>query len=167
MESYLKRFFIGYFLILVVAVGIGQYMGISLITIIVVVLLLELLIYFLDAKYLPKRKTELAKKIIEIFNAEPVSEGVLRFKFDTFDFYAETEVDFRPVIVLIANVETVKFHIPKSQIDRLPISPGFELKEDKVNGIQTYSVYQSDGNGLLFAKEKLERMICEVRPTAS
>ena len=163
----MKRFFVGHFLILVVAVGIGLYIGISLITILIFVLLLELLIYFLDVKYLPKRKTELANKLIELFKAEPVSEGVLRFKIDTFDFYVETEVDFKLGIAQIANAETVKFHIPKNQIDRLSIKPGFVLKEDKVNEIQTYNVYQSDGQGLIPAKEELEKMIYEVKATTS
>ena len=157
MVGYFKRFFIGHFLILIIAVCISFYIGPSGL-VAIFVLLFEFLIYFLDLKYLSKRKTELANKLIEIFKAEPVSEGVMKFNIDTFDLYAEIEVDFK-LGLQIANVETVRFHIPRNQIDRLSTKPGLELKEDKINGIQTYNVYQTHGMGLKLAKEKLEKMI--------
>ncbi len=158
MESYFKRFFIWHFLILITGVFISSFTGQPLITVFAFVILLELLLYFLDAKYLPKRKTELANKLIEIFKAEPFSKGVLKFKIGAFDLFAEIEVDFK-LGFQIANVETVRFHIPRNQIDRLATKPGFELKEDKIDGIQTYNMYQTDGMGLKRAKEKLEKMI--------
>ena len=158
MESYFKRFFIGYYLIAIV-VGISFYVGLlSLGVIIVGVLLFEFLIYFLDAKYLPKRKTELANRLIEIFNAEPFSKGVMKFQMEAFDLFAEIEVDYKLGLQL-ANVETVRFHIRRNQIDRLPTKPGFELKENKIDGIQTYNVYETDGMGLKLAKEELEKML--------
>ena len=67
-------------------------------------------------------------------------------------------VDFK-LSFQISNVETVRFHIPRPQINRLSTKPGFELMEDKINGIQTYDVYQTNGSGLKLAKEKLEKMI--------
>ena len=112
----------------------------------------------LDVKYLPKRKTELANKLIEIFQAEPISEGVMKFKIEAFDLFAEILVDYKLGLQL-ANVETVRFHIPRNQIDQLPTKPGFELKENKIDGIQTYNVYETDGMGLKLAKEELEKML--------
>jgi len=50
---------------------------------------------------------------------------------------------------------------PKSrtQIDQLPVKPGYELMEDKIDGIQTYHIYQTNASMLRFAKEDLEKMI--------
>ncbi len=166
MEGYFKKFFIGHFLILMIAAVTGFYFNISSVTIISFVLLLALLIYVLDVKYLPKRKTEIAGKLIEIFNAEPFSEKVMKFKIVTFDLYAEIEADFLTGIAQVANFETVKFHIPKNQIDHLPIKPGPELKDDKINESQTYNVYQTDGKGLNSAKDSLEKMIKNIKATA-
>lgn len=87
MEGYFKWFFIGHFLILIILAGISIYTGLSLVAIIATALLFEFLLYLLDGKYLSKRKAELAGKLTEVFHAEPVSEGVMKFKIDTIDFF--------------------------------------------------------------------------------
>ena len=158
MEGYFKGFFIGHFLILII-VGISLYFGLSLVAIIIGFLLFEFLLYLLDKKYLPKRKTEITNQLIEIFNAEPFTEGVMKFEIDTIDFFVEIEVDFKLGFQTLANIETVRFHIPRNQIDQLSTKPRFELKENKIDRIQTYNVYETDGMGLKLAKEKLKKMI--------
>ena len=82
----------------------------------------------------------------------------MKFKINKIDFFAEIIVDFK-LGFQIANVETIRFHIPRTQINRLSTKPGFELTEDKINGIQTYDVYETNGLDLKLAKNKLEKMI--------
>ncbi|MGM0582711.1 MAG: hypothetical protein ACQETL_18685 [Bacteroidota bacterium] len=159
MEAYFKRFFIGHLLILViVAFAILFLEGSRLIPILLFVGLIEFLFYYLDTKYLPKRRTEITNELVETFKAEPFSEGVLKFKMDTIDFFVKVEIDFKQGLQL-ANIETVRFHIPITQIDQLSVKLGHELMEDKINGIQTYDIYQTNSSGLRFAKEDLEKMI--------
>ena len=159
MEDYFKYFFIGYFLTLIIVVSIISYFGQSLIAMIIGVLMFGSIILFLDVKYLPKRKTELANKLIEVFKAERVSEGVMKFKIGPLDFYAEIMVDFKLAISQIANFEIVKFHVPRNLVDQLSIKPRFKLKEDKINEIPTYYVYQTDGTGLKLAKKKIGKIV--------
>ena len=159
MEDYLKRFFVGHFLILVIVAFVIFFFGASqLIAILLFVGFMEFLFYYLDSKYLPKRRVELTNELIETFKAEPFSEGVLKFKIETIVFFAKIEVDFK-LGLQGANVETIRFHIPRTQVDRLSPKPGFKLREDKIDGIQTYYIYQTNGSGLNLAKENLEKMI--------
>ncbi len=159
MEVYFKRFFIGHLLILVIVAFAVLFLGgLRLIAILLFVGLIEFLFYYLDTKYLPKRRAELTNELIEIFKAEPLSEGILKFKIRTIDFFVKIEIDFKQGLQ-IANVETIQFHVPRTQIDRLSAKPEFELMEDKIDGTQTYDVYQTNGPGLKLAKEDLEKMI--------
>ena len=162
MEGYFNRFFIGYFLILIV-IAIGFYVGLSLVAIIIGALLFEVLFYLLDLKFLSKRKTELANRLINIFNAEPISKGLVKFKVETFDLFAEIEVDFKLGITQLANFEDISFHIPRYQIDQLAVKPRLELKEAEIDGVQTYVLHQTDGVGLNFAKEKLEKILNQIK----
>ena len=159
MEAYFKRFFIGHLLILViVAFAILFFGGSRVIAILLFAGLIEFLFYYLNTKYLPKRKTEIINELIDTFKAEPFSEGVLKFKMNAIDFFVKVEIDFKQGLQL-ANIETVRFHIPITQIDQLTIKPGRELREDIIDGIQTYDIYQTNGSGLRSAKEDFEKMI--------
>ncbi len=113
---------------------------------------------FILAKHLPKRRDELTNELIQTFNAEPFSAGVMKFKIGKIDFFAEIVVDFK-LGFQIANVETIKFHIPRTQIEQLSKKPEFVLIEDNIDEIQTYNIYQTSGSGLKLAKGKLEKMI--------
>lgn len=159
MVDFFKRFFIGHFLILViVALAIMYFGGSELIAIFLVAVLIESLFYFLDVKFLPKRKAEIANKLIKTFGAEQLLEGIIKFKIGSIEFYAETVVDFKLGLQL-ANFETVRFHVARNQIDQLSTISGFELKENSIDKIQTYVVYETDVEGLKLAQEKLEKMI--------
>ncbi|MEQ9438788.1 MAG: hypothetical protein RIG62_07050 [Cyclobacteriaceae bacterium] len=159
MEVYFKRFFIGHLLILViVAFAILFLGGTRLIAILLFVGLIESLFYYLDTKYFPKRRTEITNELIETFKAESISEGVLKFKMDTIDFFVKVEIDFKQSLQL-ANIDTVKFHIPITQIDELSVKPGQELTENKIDGVQTYEIHQINSSELKFAKEGLKNMI--------
>lgn len=158
MKGYSKRFFIGHIFILFI-VSLCLYAGLSLAAFIIGILLFETLIYFLDVKYIPRRKAELANKLIAVFKAEPNPKGVVKFKLNTFDFFVNIAVDYKVGLSQIANVETISFHIPRYQVDRLLAKPRFEWKKDEMNGVQTYNVHQTDGSGLKLAKEKLEKML--------
>lgn len=159
MESYFKRFFIGHLLVLIIVACTVVYFGkLQVIVILLFVGLIEFLFYYLDAKYLPKRRAELTNELIETFKAEPFSEGVLKFKMGTIDFFFKVEIDFK-LGLQFSNIETVKFYIPKTQIKQLSTKPELELMEDKINGIQTLNFYQTSGSELKLGKENLEKMI--------
>jgi len=118
---------------------------------------MELLFYYLDSKYLPKKRAELMRALVETFQAKPFSEGVVKFKIKTIDLFARIELDFPDLY--LANVETIGFHIPRNQVDRLSEKPVSELKEDKIDGIETYRFYETIESELKLAKENLEKMI--------
>jgi hypothetical protein len=159
MEAYFKRFFIGHLIILlIVGVAILFFGGSRLIAILLFVGLVEVLFYYLDTKYLPNKRAELSNKLIEIFKAEPFSEGILRFKIRTIEFFAKIVIDFKKGLQL-ASIETIEFHIPKTQIDQLLLKPGHELIDDQINGIQTYGIYQTNAIELKLVKEDLEKMV--------
>ena len=159
MERYFKKFFLGHLLVFIIAVFACLYFSKSpVIIILLFVGLIELLAYNHDAKYLPKRRDELTNKLIQTFNAEPFSAGVMKFKIGKIDFFAEIVVDFK-LGFQIAHVETIKFHIPRTQIEQLSKKPEFVLIEDNIDEIQTYNIYQTSGSGLKLAKGKLEKMI--------
>jgi hypothetical protein len=159
MEGYFKRFFTGHLLILmIVACAILYFDKSQAIAILLFVSLIEFLFYYLDAIYLPKRRAKLTDELIEIFNAEPFSEGVLKFKLGTIDFFVKIKIDFKQGLQL-ANFEAVSFHVPRTQINKISVRHKLNLLEDKINGIQTYDIYQTNGSGLNHAKEELEKII--------
>jgi len=125
------------------------------------VILFVFVIYSLDNANPQQKETEAVKSLIYLFKAEPVLKNLMRFKIETFDFYTEINIDFKQAFQF-ANVETINFHIPKDQFNRLSKKPEIALRENKINGIQTYLVYQTNVNGLKLAKEKLEEMIKDV-----
>jgi hypothetical protein len=158
MGEYFKRFFIGNLLILViVAFAIFYFGGSQIIAILLFVVLIEFLFYYLDSKYLPERKARITNELIKTFKAKPFSDGILKFKIESNDFFAETIVDFK-LGLQIANIETIKFHLPRNQVNQLSIPPEFELVEDEIDGIKTYGVYQTNRAGLKLAQEKLREM---------
>lgn len=159
MEVFLKRFFIGHLLILVIVTFSILFLGgIRIIAILLFVGLIETLFYYLDTKYLPKRITEIKNKLIETFKAESIFEEVLKFKMDTIDFFGKIEIDFNHGLQ-IANIETIGFHLPIDQINQFSGKPLHELTEDKIDGIQTYEIYKTNCSELRSAKEDLKNMI--------
>lgn len=138
-----------------------------LITIILTVgvILFVFLVYSLDHANPLQKKTEIVNKLMDLFKAEPVSKDVMKFKMETFDILTEIKVDFKQAFQL-ANVETIDFHIPIKQFDRLSRKPEMALRENEINGIQTYIIYRTDSDGLNLAKEKLEEMILKGNPSA-
>lgn len=155
--------------ILILTILTGEFdssnIGVSIAAIIIGALMLGFFFYILEVKYLPRRKIKLTKKLMKVFNAEPVSDEIMRFKVGGIDFYTEVEFDLR--ISQHAAFEMIRFHIPRHQIDRLPEKPEFKYKEDNCNGIQTYNVYQTNGMGLKLAKRRFEKRIEKVKPTAN
>ena len=130
------------------------------------VVLFVFLIYSSENANPLRRRAEIVKILIDIFNAEPVSKNIMKFKIKTFDFFIEINIDFKQAFQL-ANVETINFHIPKDQFERVSTKPGIALHQNKINGIQTYLVYQTHGDGLTYAKKKLEEIISGARPAAN
>ncbi len=159
MEAYLKQFFIGHLLILVIiALAIHFFGGSQIIAVLLLVGLIEFLFYYLNTKYFPKRRTEITNELIETFKAEPFSKGVLKFKMDSIDFFVKIEIDFKRGLQF-ANTETIGFYLPTTQIDQLPERPKHKLAEDKIDGIQTYEIYKINGSELGLAKERLKDII--------
>ncbi len=159
MEGYLKRFFVGHLLALIMIACAIFYFGISQVfPVLLFIGFIECLFYYLDTKYLPKRKAALTNKLIDTFQAEPLSEGVLKFKLDTIDFFVKIKIDFKQGLQL-ANIETIKFHIPRTQINKLSLKDKHNLSEDTINEVQTYCIYKTDGSELSHAKEALRKLI--------
>jgi hypothetical protein len=130
------------------------------------VILFVYLIYSLDNANPLQKKTEIINRLIDLFKAQPVTKDVMKFKINTFDFYTEIKVDFKQAFQL-ANVETINFHIPIDQFDRISSKPEMALRENEINGILTYIIYQANSDGLNLAKEKLEEMIFAGKPAAN
>ena len=119
---------------------------------------LGLLFCLLEVKYIPWKKKSLTKKLIKVFDAEPISETVAYFKLGSFDFYTELEFNLR-MSMYAGNVAIVNFHIPRQQIDRFPIKPDFKLRQAFCNGMATYKIYQTNGLGLKLAKRRFEKKL--------
>lgn len=159
MEIYFKKFFVGHFFVLVmVALAVLFMGGIQLTVALLFALLMEGLFYFLNTKYLPKRRIELTDELVRIFEAEPFSEGVLKFKAGTIDLFVKIMIDFKQGLQL-ADTETVQFHIPADQIGRLSKKQTLNFVKDHINGIPTYIMYRTNGYRLKNAKEDIENMI--------
>ena len=160
MGNYFKWTFIWLFLLIIIVGGIIRFMGGLPLGMFVFVVGLVILFYFLNKEHTTKRKTEIVNILIDILKAEPVLKNVMKFKIETFYFYTEIIIDFKRGFQL-ANVEIINFHIPKDQFDRLSTKPEIVISENKINEIQTYIVYQTNGDGLKLAKKKLEEMILQ------
>jgi uncharacterized membrane protein len=159
MKSYFKWFILTHILILIVVACSVFYFGISqVIVILLFIVLIEYLIYYLDSKYLPKRQARLNEKLVSTFNAERLSEGVVKFRLNAFDLFAKVEVDYKRGFQF-ANVETISFHIPAHQLERLTKKPASGFVEGKVGAVPTLLIYQTDGNGLEEARHELENML--------
>jgi general stress protein CsbA len=157
MKGYFTKFFILYFLI-ILGVGLAQFAEISFRTDIALVLLLLLVFHSLDAKYPAVRRAALAAKLDGIFSTEAVSEGVVRFRLNAFDLFASVELDYKKGFQF-ANVETISFHIPADQLERLAKKPDYVFLAGKVGAIPTFIIHQTDGNGLVEARNELENML--------
>jgi hypothetical protein len=143
--NYFKRFFIGHLLnLVIVAVSISLLQGTVLLAGLLFAGLLELLFYYLDAKYLPKRKKFLANRLIQVFAAQTLTDEVLKFKLGDIDFYAVIDVDFKAALQ-IGNAETINIHVPCTQIGRLSSKPVRQFKENSIDGVLTSNIYQING----------------------
>ncbi len=165
MKGFTKWFFIGHFIIVLIIVWIitsgeidSSSIGKPLVIILISTLSIDFLVYFLEVKFRPMREIKLTNKLIDLFKAEPVSEGIMKFTISRVDFYTEIEIDLKRSLHG-ANAEIVRFHVPRNQIDRLTPKSRTELREDTCNGVQTYHVYQTNGTGLVLAKGRFEKMI--------
>lgn len=92
------------------------------------------------------------------YKAERLSGDVMKFKSGGFDIYTEIFSDSKFGIQL-ASFVLIYFHIPRDQFDRVLKKDVSGLTESKINGIQTYIVYQTHPAGLKQAKRKLEEII--------
>lgn len=159
MESYYRKFFVGHLLALLIVACTIIYFGKSeAIAILLFVSLMECLFFYLDIKYLPQRRAEIASKLNKIFKAKEVKGGVMKFKINAFDLFAKVEIDLKQNLQF-ANAEAISFYVPEHQMDHLSPKPGFTFVKDNIEGEQTYRVYQTDGKGLEEAKEKLKSML--------
>jgi len=165
----MKRFLIwtlkGFILLsamLIIKALVGEFdksrLGISIVVILIGSLILGLIFYLLELKFIPWRKQKLMNKLVRIFSSTPISENIAYFKLGGFDFFAEIEFKLE-MSEYSGSAEIISFHIPRQQIDRLPMKPDFKFKNDSCNGIETYRVFQTNGLGLKHAKKQFEKRI--------
>ena len=159
MEDCFKRFLLNHLAVpMAIALSVFYFGTTRLVATLAFVGLIEATFYYLDARYLPNRKSAISSDLIRIFHAEPVSDGIMKFQIGSIDIYTEAVVDFK-LGLQIANIETIMFHVPRNQIHHLSGHRESDLIEGEIEGIATYGVYQTDGSGLKDAKEELEKMI--------
>ncbi|MDB5252455.1 MAG: hypothetical protein JWP27_1624 [Flaviaesturariibacter sp.] len=118
--------------------------------------LLAGLFYFLEVRFLPRRKAKLLNRLIELFSAVPISDQVVRFKVAHVDVYVETHF----LLHLSPHgtyVETIRFHAPRTQIDSLRQRSRFRLTNSRCAGMDTYQLLERTPNGLLKARDELTR----------
>lgn len=119
------------------------------------------LFYYLQVRFIPKRKEKLMSRIVDLFGAYPVDETTTRFNIGNLTIYTSINIQ-----LLLSEhhgyTETIQFHVPRQQIDRLPTKPSFKLIKDDWNGVQTYLVYEASNLRLKKAKRKLEKKVGEM-----
>ncbi|MEP7233329.1 MAG: hypothetical protein ABI691_23925 [Ginsengibacter sp.] len=58
--------------------------------------------------------------------------------------------------------ETIHFHIPRKEIELLPLRSQFKLKKSTCGGIETYLIYEGISWRLKRAQQKLEKKVSEL-----
>ena len=112
--------------------------------------------WLVEDKYYPIRRKQVLKKILRIFEAEPVSESQAKFKIGNYDI--TIDIDF--ILSLnkyAANGEVISFHVPRTQLKHGELNRPLSQIEEVLDGRQTFRIYQTNGMGLKLAKRRIEK----------
>ena len=112
--------------------------------------------WLVEDKYLPFRRKQVLKKILRIFEAEPVSDSQAKFKSGNYDI--TIDIDF--ILSLnnyAANGEVISFHVPRTQLKHEKLNRSLSKIEEVLDGRQTFRIYQTNGMGLKLAKRRIEK----------
>ena len=117
--------------------------------------------YYLQVRFVPKRKERLMNKIIDVFGAYPVNDSTTRFNIGNLSIYTQINIQ-----LLLSEhhgyTETIEFHISQEQVNRLTTKPSFALKKSYCGDVQTYLVHEATGWRLKQARRKLEKKVGEM-----
>ena len=116
------------------------------------------LFYLIDYKYFPLQKKQLLKKVTQIFQAEPLSESQAKFKIGKYDVTIDISY-IQSLNKYAANVEVISFYIPKNQLTDDKLTHPLSQKEQHLNGIPTYRIYQTNEIGLKLAKQRIYKIL--------
>jgi hypothetical protein len=117
--------------------------------------LLAVLFYYLEEKFIPIRQKNLLNKVIDLFGAYPIDDTTGHFKIGNFDVYVK--IRFHLFVSDHSGYhEKISFHVPRTQIDSRVNKPKFSYEKDFVNDVETYRIYETNGMGLKPARKKLE-----------
>lgn len=111
--------------------------------------------YLIEDKYFPFRRKQVLQKILRIFNAEPVSDSQAKYKVGNYDIIVD--IDF--ILSLnkyAANGEVISFHIPRNQLKNNQLNRLLSQVEERLNGMPTFRIYQTNGMGFKLAKKRIE-----------
>lgn len=112
--------------------------------------------YLIEDKYFPVRRKKVLKKVVQIFNADPISDYQAKFKVNNYDILVD--VDFVLSLNMSApNGEVVSFHIPRDQLENRELSKPLSQIEELFNEIETFRIYQTNSMGLKLAKKRIEK----------
>ena len=112
--------------------------------------------WLVEDKYFPFRRKKILKKILRIFEAEPVSDSQAKFKIGNYNI--TVEIDFIISLNKYArNGEVISFHVPRTQLKQGTLHRPLTQIEEVLDGKQTFRIYQTKGMGLKLAKKRIEK----------
>ena len=112
--------------------------------------------YLVEVKYIPFRRKQVLKKILRIFDAEPVSDSQAKFKIGNYDLTVYVEF-ILSLNNYAANGEVISFHVPRIQLKQGELNRPLSQIEEILNGKRTFRIYQTNGMGLKLAKRRIEK----------
>lgn len=114
--------------------------------------------WLVEVKYFPFRRKQVLKKILQIFEAEPISDSQAKFKISNYDI----TVDIKFILSLnkyAANGEIISFHVPRTQLNNGELNRPLSQIEEVLDGRETFRIYQTNGMGLKLAKRRINEKL--------
>lgn len=163
------KWFIGSFLFLLVVTFIPAIMSPhgtlhyfeGFVFVLIGAFVLTCLFYYLEVKFIPKRKKRVMNKIIETYGSNRIDESTTLFKINTLSIYSKLNFSLQ-ISEYHGYSETIQFHVPRKEIELLPLRSQFKLKESTCGGIETYLIYEGSSRHLKQAQRKLEKKASEL-----
>jgi hypothetical protein len=119
------------------------------------------LFYYLQIRFIPKRKERLMNRIIDVFGAYPIDETTTRIYIGNLSVYTQINIQLA-LSEHHGYTETIQFHVPREQIDLLSTKSSLNLKKSHCDSIQTYLVYEASSWRLKQAKRILDKKVGEI-----
>ncbi|KAA3624204.1 MAG: hypothetical protein DWQ02_23365 [Bacteroidetes bacterium] len=114
--------------------------------------------YLIEDKWFPIRKKKMLKKVVQIFQAEPLSESQAKFKAGKYDVIIDITFVLR-LSQYAPNGEVITFHVPRNQLNDKKLARPLSKIEEQLNNKPTYRIYRTNGMGLKLAKRRIEKRL--------